>query len=181
MGEIEYSAARGSESTQAAQKLLADAVRRFARSIELCDDYLRGYYGLKKVCMKANSPRPLIDGLLDCPQIAGELEVQRTVIVVRITFTVCHQPASRSCWQEVKTYHREPEFTETVLGPDPGGVDRSTGAARSISVSCRAPRTRTTGPRHGTSALREPHLVTKIRAVVVVQSKWLSALLTIHC
>lgn len=30
-------------------KQLADAVKRFCRSIELCDDYLRGYYGLKKV------------------------------------------------------------------------------------------------------------------------------------
>ncbi|CAC9890567.1 unnamed protein product [Aureobasidium pullulans] len=28
-------------------KLLADAQRSFCRSIELCDDYLRGYYGLK--------------------------------------------------------------------------------------------------------------------------------------
>ncbi len=50
MGEVEYSsAAAGSESAQATQKLLADAVRRFSRSIELCDDYLRGYYGLKIV------------------------------------------------------------------------------------------------------------------------------------
>jgi ER membrane protein complex subunit 2 len=56
MGEIEYSAARGSESTQATQKLLTDAVRRFSRSIELCDDYLRGYYGLKMVRVKANLP-----------------------------------------------------------------------------------------------------------------------------
>jgi hypothetical protein len=30
-------------------KLLADAQRSFCRSIELCDDYLRGYYGLKLV------------------------------------------------------------------------------------------------------------------------------------
>lgn len=57
MGEIEYSSvAAGSESTEANQKLLADAVRRFARSVELCDDYLRGYYGLKKVCKHQNTP-----------------------------------------------------------------------------------------------------------------------------
>ncbi|KAF7514191.1 hypothetical protein GJ744_004516 [Endocarpon pusillum] len=48
MGELEYSSvAAGTESAQATQKLLADAVRRFSRSIELCDGYLRGYYGLK--------------------------------------------------------------------------------------------------------------------------------------
>ena len=28
---------------------LAEALKRFCRSVELCDDYLRGYYGLKTV------------------------------------------------------------------------------------------------------------------------------------
>lgn len=28
---------------------LTEALKRFARSVELCDDYLRGYYGLKLV------------------------------------------------------------------------------------------------------------------------------------
>jgi hypothetical protein len=31
------------------QKHMAEAIKRFSRSIELCDDYLRGYYGLKLV------------------------------------------------------------------------------------------------------------------------------------
>lgn len=31
------------------QKLMAEAIKRFSRSIELCDDYLRGYYDLKLV------------------------------------------------------------------------------------------------------------------------------------
>lgn len=31
------------------QKYTAEALKRFARSIELCDNYLRGYYGLKLV------------------------------------------------------------------------------------------------------------------------------------
>ncbi|KAL2211991.1 protein prenylyltransferase [Sarocladium strictum] len=35
-----------------AQKHLAESVKRFSRSIELCDDYLRGYYGLKMVTDK---------------------------------------------------------------------------------------------------------------------------------
>ena len=30
-------------------KYYAESVKRFCRSIELCDDYLRGYYGLKRV------------------------------------------------------------------------------------------------------------------------------------
>lgn len=33
----------------AAERYLAESLRRFCRSIELCDDYLRGYYGLKLV------------------------------------------------------------------------------------------------------------------------------------
>lgn len=37
----------GSEGNS--QKQLAESLKRFCRSIELCDDYLRGYYGLKKV------------------------------------------------------------------------------------------------------------------------------------
>lgn len=28
---------------------LNEALKRFCRSVELCDDYLRGYYGLKLV------------------------------------------------------------------------------------------------------------------------------------
>lgn len=32
------------------RKYLAESLKRFCRSIELCDDYLRGYYGLKLVC-----------------------------------------------------------------------------------------------------------------------------------
>lgn len=33
----------------AARKYLAESLKRFCRSVELCDDYLRGYYGLKLV------------------------------------------------------------------------------------------------------------------------------------
>lgn len=31
------------------QNYLAESLKRFCRSIELSDDYLRGYYGLKRV------------------------------------------------------------------------------------------------------------------------------------
>jgi ER membrane protein complex subunit 2 len=41
-------ASGASEATY--QKYMAESVKRFSRSIELCDDYLRGYYGLKLVC-----------------------------------------------------------------------------------------------------------------------------------
>lgn len=38
-----------------ARKYLAESLKRFCRSIELCDDYLRGYFGLKLVGC-SNSP-----------------------------------------------------------------------------------------------------------------------------
>lgn len=48
LGEVSLMAAdHGSEG--APQQHLAEALRRYCRSIELCDDYLRGYYGLKVV------------------------------------------------------------------------------------------------------------------------------------
>ncbi|PBP20901.1 tetratricopeptide repeat domain-containing protein [Diplocarpon rosae] len=45
LGEVQYMAAVAGEV--GSDKYLAEAFRRFCRSIELCDDYLRGYYGLK--------------------------------------------------------------------------------------------------------------------------------------
>jgi tetratricopeptide (TPR) repeat protein len=47
LGEVLYMAAAGGDV--AAEKSLAESLRRFSRSVELCDDYLRGYYGLKLV------------------------------------------------------------------------------------------------------------------------------------
>lgn len=37
---------------------LSEAMRRFCRSVELCDDYLRGYYGLKLVSAKIDASFP---------------------------------------------------------------------------------------------------------------------------
>ncbi|GKT49297.1 TPR repeat-containing protein C19B12.01 [Colletotrichum spaethianum] len=47
LGEVLYMAASASEGSS--QQQLAESIKRFSRSIELCDDYLRGYYGLKLV------------------------------------------------------------------------------------------------------------------------------------
>ena len=51
LGELQYMAAisPGSLGGGSSQKYLAESLKRFSRSIELCDDYLRGYYGLKLV------------------------------------------------------------------------------------------------------------------------------------
>ncbi|ORY71993.1 uncharacterized protein BCR38DRAFT_454359 [Pseudomassariella vexata] len=46
LGEMLLMAAKTSQQTDAS-KQLSEALKRFCRSVELCDDYLRGYYGLK--------------------------------------------------------------------------------------------------------------------------------------
>ncbi|KAI0024369.1 tetratricopeptide [Xylariomycetidae sp. FL0641] len=48
LGEILFVSAKVSDSSTQ----LAESLKRFCRSIELCDDYLRGYYGLKLVTEK---------------------------------------------------------------------------------------------------------------------------------
>jgi hypothetical protein len=48
LGEVSLMAA-ATIADGGSQKYYAEAVKRFCRSIELCDDYLRGYYGLKLV------------------------------------------------------------------------------------------------------------------------------------
>lgn len=48
VGEVNYIASQsGQEGVAANERYLGEALRRFARSVELCADYLRGYYGLK--------------------------------------------------------------------------------------------------------------------------------------
>jgi len=48
LAEILYVTANRAETGSGYQlKMLSDSMRRFCRSVELCDDYLRGYYGLK--------------------------------------------------------------------------------------------------------------------------------------
>lgn len=50
LGELQYMAATAPGVAGGSyQKHMAEAIKRFSRSIELCDDYLRGYYGLKLV------------------------------------------------------------------------------------------------------------------------------------
>jgi tetratricopeptide (TPR) repeat protein len=50
LGELHYmNATAPGAGSGSYQKSMAEAIKRFSRSIELCDDYLRGYYGLKLV------------------------------------------------------------------------------------------------------------------------------------
>lgn len=53
LGEVTFLAATAGEEGGEQLKALSEAMRRFCRSVELCDDYLRGFYGLKLVCLRA--------------------------------------------------------------------------------------------------------------------------------
>jgi tetratricopeptide (TPR) repeat protein len=54
LGEMQYMAATATGASGGIyEKSMAEALKRFSRSIELCDDYLRGYYGLKLVSGRA--------------------------------------------------------------------------------------------------------------------------------
>lgn len=49
LGEVLFLSAGRTEGSADQLKVLSESMRRFCRSVELCDDYLRGYYGLRLV------------------------------------------------------------------------------------------------------------------------------------
>lgn len=68
MGEVLFIAATsGNENSEG--KTLVEAIRRFCRSIELCDDYIRGFYGLKMVHQASYD----ISQYLTCMQASDQL------------------------------------------------------------------------------------------------------------
>ncbi|PYH28325.1 uncharacterized protein BO87DRAFT_322496 [Aspergillus neoniger CBS 115656] len=60
LGEILYSGACASETTDCSQ-LLEVSIHHFSRSIELCTDYLRGFYGLVSATSLLGRNRRLMD------------------------------------------------------------------------------------------------------------------------
>ncbi|KAI3396393.1 hypothetical protein diail_12201 [Diaporthe ilicicola] len=72
LGEVEYMASTASGADEAtSRKYLAESLKRFCRSVELCDDYLRGFYGLKLVrCWK---PRNFWKICVDVAQVTLKL------------------------------------------------------------------------------------------------------------
>lgn len=78
LGELEYMAATASGATEnGTLRYLVEAMKRFSRSIELCDDYLRGYYGLKLVSTLPSNRLlevlTIVQGYLQAPQRAQQI------------------------------------------------------------------------------------------------------------
>lgn len=88
LGELEYLAGVSSEGAEG-QKHLTQAVQRFSRSIELCDDYLRGFYGLKLACdkllQKSGSQKASSSGAItpDALQKLAQLASSRLEVIVK--------------------------------------------------------------------------------------------------
>ncbi|CAF9925179.1 MAG: hypothetical protein ALECFALPRED_003077 [Alectoria fallacina] len=85
LGEVLYlSAMNGNENYE--DRILAEATRRFCRSVELCDDYLRGYYGLKLTSDRLLSIIP--DDIKPKEQVGtvdnGELPMFSTAVVRKL-------------------------------------------------------------------------------------------------
>jgi len=62
LGELEWLWAKSVDSHAERVRLVSTAMKSYCRSIELCDDYLRGYYGLKLV--SCDSTKSLDDWML---------------------------------------------------------------------------------------------------------------------
>ncbi|KAJ8611893.1 hypothetical protein MRB53_037689 [Persea americana] len=77
LGELLYLNSNRFDSSEKS-RYLTEAVRRYCRSVELCSDYLRGFYGLKLVCdlqcavNKANMRFQTTTKLLSLPAVAVE-------------------------------------------------------------------------------------------------------------
>ncbi|OJD18583.1 hypothetical protein AJ78_01424 [Emergomyces pasteurianus Ep9510] len=105
LGEVEYISSISSDSQETTMKLLADSVRRFCRSIELCDDYLRGYYGLKL------STSRLLDTLSAkaAPQSKGSddsLPSQETLSKLQALSTRKLHEIVQLRWSDVKSWEK---------------------------------------------------------------------------
>ncbi|KAI0472004.1 tetratricopeptide [Xylariaceae sp. FL0804] len=99
LGELLLAAAKTSESS----KELAEALKRFCRSIELCDDYLRGYYGLKLTAHKLLSDPQKASKRADADELSlpdsATLKKLDEVATEKLSEIVRRYSAGEKAWQ----------------------------------------------------------------------------------
>ena len=88
LGELLYASA-SSEPEEAQCELVERALRSFCRSVELCDDYLRGLYGLILVWQHNPSIHPCVHPFLYC---FGDVSNQRHPTRLRPAYCNSVQP-----------------------------------------------------------------------------------------
>ncbi|KAF5231398.1 hypothetical protein FANTH_13444 [Fusarium anthophilum] len=97
LGEVTLMAAHET-SDGSPQKYLASSVKRFCRSIELCEDYLRGYYGLKKVTDKI---------LAEYAKLKKQTESDEFSLPDQQTLTKLNQAATAKLAEIVRRYRAQ--------------------------------------------------------------------------
>jgi hypothetical protein len=108
------------------QKYMAEAVKRFARSVELCDDYLRGYYGLKLVSKRllndgAKATRQTDDSEFALPD-TSTLERLNELATARLSEIVRHSAASDRGWRGYS--EAEVAAARALLADDASAIER---------------------------------------------------------
>lgn len=104
LGELQYMAATAPGVANGLyQKYMAEAIKRFSRSIELCDDYLRGYYGLKLVSRRllsdgAKAARQTDDSEFALPD-TNTIERLNELATAKLSEIVRHSAASDRDWR----------------------------------------------------------------------------------
>lgn len=119
LGELMYiSAVNGNETMEG--RLLAEATRRFCRSIELCDGYLRGYYGLKLTSDRLLSTIPDTRSTGQMTTVDnGELPMLSTAVVRRL-----NEQATLKLGEITRTSNSSCNVAEVMAAK--GLLDRST-------------------------------------------------------
>nr|POE63208.1 tpr repeat protein oca3 [Quercus suber] len=82
LGEVQYLGALKAEGVEQL-KGLAGSMRRFCRSVELCDDYLRGFYGMKLVASSDPVTGDFTAPSLDTVQKLNQLATTKLVEILR--------------------------------------------------------------------------------------------------
>ncbi|KAK3359827.1 hypothetical protein B0T25DRAFT_110773 [Lasiosphaeria hispida] len=104
LGEMQYMAATApGGGGPSYQKYLVEALKRFSRSIELCDNYLRGYYGLKLVTTKlikdpAKSTKQTDEGEFTLPD-SDTVERLNELATAKLSEIVRRSIAQESGWR----------------------------------------------------------------------------------
>ncbi|KAK3299184.1 uncharacterized protein B0H64DRAFT_317765 [Chaetomium fimeti] len=127
LGELQYMAATAPGVANGLyQKYMAEAVKRFARSVELCDDYLRGYYGLKLVSKRllndgAKATRQTDDSEFALPG-TSTLERLNELATARLSEIVRHSAASDRGWRGYS--EAEVAAARALLADDASAIER---------------------------------------------------------
>lgn len=100
LAEVLYKAAQANAATATPQETArgySESTRRYLRSIELCDNYLRGYYGLKL------ATKQLLEVLPNAKDAEGSIDLEKAELLneistIKLWDIVKQSSAGKSGW-----------------------------------------------------------------------------------